>query len=162
MEVYPHLYTSTYDVYKELNIIKNKKIKIIIHVSKSKKFVAKDVIEEIRLPIEFNDDDFDFEHINLELYNYIHDIIEFIYTKLKENKNVLLLGFKHKQEVDVLVAAFYIKYGKVTPQLAIYYLRTKKTNIFLPECYYDKCLDYYYQHVSKQNEELNNENDDDV
>ncbi len=159
MEVYPHLYTSTYDVYRDSNIIKNKKIKIIIHVSKSKKFVAKDDIEEIRLPIEFDDDDFNFDHINLELYNYVHDIIEFIYTKLKENKNVLLLGFSHKQEVDVLVASFYIKYGKVTPQLAIYYLKTKKNNIFLPECYYEKCLQYYYDHVQK--EENNNIEDDD-
>ncbi len=157
MEVYPHLYTSTYDVYKEQNIIKNKKIKIIIHVSKTKKFVAKDDIEEIRLPIQFNDDDFDFEHINLELYNYIHDIVEFIYTKLKENKNVLLLGFGHKQEVDVLVAAFYIKYGKVTPQLAIYYLKTKKNNIFLPECYYEKCLEHYYQHLLNENNRLEDE-----
>ncbi len=157
MEVYPHLYTSTYDVYKEQNIIKNKKIKIIIHVSKTKKFVAKDDIEEIRLPIQFNDDDFDFEHINLELYNYIHDIIEYIYTKLKENKNILLLGFGHKQEVDVLVAAFYMKYGKVTPQLAIYYLKTKKNNIFLPECYYEKCLEHYYQHLLNENNRLEDE-----
>ncbi len=152
MEVYPHLYTSTYETYKDLNIIKNKKIKLIIHVSKSKKFVGTDKIEEIRLPIEFNEDDFDFEEINLELYNYLPDMIEYIYKNLKNNKNVLLLGFSHKQEVDILVSSFYMKYGNVTPQLAMYYLKSKKQNIFLPECYYESCLERYYRFINREKE----------
>lgn len=151
-EVYPHLFTSTYENYKDLNIIKNKKIKLIIHVSKNKKFVGTDKIEEIRLPIEFDEDNFDFEHINLELYNYIPDMIEYIYKNLKNNRNVLLLGYSHKQEVDILVCGFYMRYGNVTPQLSIYYLKSKKQNIFLPECYYESCLEHYYRYIGRGKE----------
>ena len=149
MEVYPYFYTSSYENYYEENIIKEKKIKTIIHVSKRKKFLGKDKIEEIRIPIEYDEDDFDYYQVNLDLLNYLHDTVEFIHEKLKEKKGVLLLGYSHKQEVDVIVVAFYMKYGKVPPKLGMYYLKTKKRNLFIPDCLYDHCLEKFYEENNK-------------
>ncbi len=149
MEVLPNLFICSYDQYYDENIIKKKKIKVIIHVSKRKKFLGKEKIEEIRIPIEFDEDDYDLLQINLDLYNYMHDTIEYIYEKLHENKPVLLLGYSHRQEVDILIAGYYIRFGKVTPKLAMHYIRTKKRNVFLPECYYEYCLDKYYEDIHK-------------
>ncbi len=149
MEVLPNLYVSTYDTYMDDRVIKQKKIKVIIHVSKRKRFLDKDKIEEIRVPIEFDENEYDLMQINLDLYNYLYDIVNFIYEKLHENKAVLLLGFSHKQEVDIIIASYYIRFGKVTPKLAMYYLKTKKKNLFLPECLYEYCLERFYEDLQK-------------
>jgi hypothetical protein len=145
MEVYPNFYIANYENYVEENVIKSKKIKVVIHVGKRKKFIGKEKLEEIRVPIEFNEDDYDLLQINLDLYNYMHDTIEYIHEHLKNNRPVLLLGYGYKQEVDVMVCSFYMRYGKVPPKLAMYYLKTKKKNVFLPECLYEYCLEKYYE-----------------
>jgi len=150
MEIVPHLYIGNYESYQEKNIIKKKKIKVIIHISKRKKFLDKEKIEELRIPIEFDEQEYDLEHVNLELYSYLHDMIEFVHEKIKEGKPVLILGYSHKQELDTFACAYYIKYGKVTPKLAIYYLKTKKNNIFLPESIYEYCLEKYYEDQEKR------------
>ncbi len=150
MEYYPFLYGSTYDTYFEENVIKNKKIKVIIHVSKRKRFVGKEKIEEIRIPIEFDEDDYDTLQINLDLYNYLQDTIEFIHENLINHRPVLLLGYSYKQEVDIIISAFYMRFGKVPPKLALYYVKTKKRNVFLPECLYEYCLEKYYDDLEKR------------
>ncbi len=152
MEVYPHLYTSSYESILDDNIIQKRKIKCIIHISKRKRFLNIDDIEELRIPIEFNesDQDYNIHYLNIELHNYIHDMIDFIHDKLKECKSVLLLGYSHRQEIDSLVVGFYIKYGKVTPEIAINYLKSKKKNIFLPDCLYEDCLNRLYEDLHKK------------
>jgi hypothetical protein len=150
MEVLPNLYVSTYDTYMDERVIKQKKIKVIIHVSKKKRFLEKDKIEEIRVPIDYDENDYDLMQINLDLYNYLYDIVNFIHEKLHENKSVLLLGYSHKQEVDIIVASYYIRFGKVTPKLAMYYLKTKKKNLFLPECLYEYSLERFYEDLNKK------------
>ena len=149
MEYYPFLYGSTYDNYREEDILKRKKIKIVIHISKRKKFIGKEKIEEIRVPIESDEETFDLLQINLDLYHYLHDTVDFIHQHIMKQNPVLLLGYGHKQEVDILVSAFFMKYGKVPPKLAMYYVKTKKRNVFLPECIYEYCLDKYYEDITR-------------
>ena len=62
MEILPHLYIANYETYQDKNIIKKKKIKVIIHISKRKKFLDKEKIEELRIPIEFDEQEYDLEH----------------------------------------------------------------------------------------------------
>ncbi len=149
MEVLPHFYISPYDLIDESNFIHKKKIKHIIHISKKKKFYNLDKIEEIRIPIEYDEDNYSLEYINLDLYNYLHDTIDYIHEKLRENHSVLVVGYGYRQEIDIVAISYYMKYGRVTPQLGLFFLKTKKRNLFVPECVYEICLEKFYEDLHK-------------
>lgn len=149
MEVYPHLYVIDYESLEESNIIKNRKINVIVHFSKNKRFLNIDKIEEIRIPVEIEHEPFDIEEVNLNLFSYFWDTTDYVYQKITDFKNVLIIGLPYRQEVDSFIVAFYIKYGKVNPKYGIYYLKTKKRNIFYPECMYNMALEKFYHQCNK-------------
>ena len=88
MEILPHFWISYYR--ENLIIIKHKKIKNIIHLSKDESYVKKYDIEEIRVPIDY-EEEHSFDEKNNILGN-LHIFVDFIYS-------VLQLHFSHIQSL---------------------------------------------------------------
>lgn len=143
MEVLPHFWINYYN--ENLDIIKKKNIKNIIHLSKYEPFIKND-IEEIRIPLEYNDQQ-TLEEQNNIMYQQLFDITDYIHEKIMNNQNILLLGYTDKQDIDTIVVAYYIKYGKVNIRDAILFLKSKKDNIFNPKCLFFFSLNKFYTKI---------------
>jgi hypothetical protein len=126
MEVLPHFWINYYS--RNNNFIKEKKIDYIIHLSKNESFLKKNNIEEIRIPIEYDCNE-SIENINNLIYQYLFDVTDNIHNKILSNNNILLIGYNNKQDVDAVIIAYLIKYGKLTVNQSILFLKTKKNTL---------------------------------
>ena len=145
MEILPHFWIG---YYKEnlLPIIKQKNITNIIHLSKDESFKQKLNIEEIRIFINYNDDN-SFEETNNIMYDHLSDITEYIHKKITNNANILLLGYINKQDIDTIIIAYFIKYGKINIRESILFLKSKKNNIFNDKCMFYPALNRFNKKV---------------
>jgi hypothetical protein len=146
MEIIPHLWISYYK--DNLSIIKDKKIKNIIHLNKNASFIKNNKIEEIKIPIDYNDND-TYEEMNIIMYQHLFDITEYIHQKIINNENILLLSNENKQDLDTIIVAYYIRYGNLNIHDSIIYLKTKKQDIFYPKCLFYHSLNKYYNELNK-------------
>lgn len=146
MEVLPHFWIIFYG--ENLNIIKEKKINIIIHLSKFKEFIKKDNIEELRIPIDYNNEQ-SYEEQNNIMYQQLFDITNYIHDKINNNNNILLIGEIKKQDLDTIIIAYFIRYGKLNIINSILFLKTKKDDIFLPKCFFYPALNKFYNEINK-------------
>lgn len=144
MEILPHFWIS---YYKE-NFKNFKNINIIIHLSKNEEYIKYKNIEEIRVPIDYNDKN-TLEEQNNIMYQQLNDITDYIHTNIINNHNILLLGYSHKQDIDTIIIAYYIKYGKITIYNSILFLKTKKNDIFIPKCLFYNALNKFYEYNNK-------------
>jgi hypothetical protein len=146
MEILPHFWISYYKT--NLHIIKKKNIKNIIHLSKLETFVKKMDLEEIRIPIDYDDTD-SYEEQNNILYQHIFDITDYIHEKILNNENILLLGYESKQDVDAIITAYIIRFGKINTNDAINFLKSKKKYVFEPKCMFYPALNKFYYEINK-------------
>jgi hypothetical protein len=146
MEILPHFWI-TYNK-ENLHIIKEKKIKNIIHLSKKESFIGLDKLNEIKICIDYNYEQ-TYEEINTIMYQYLFDITEYIHDKIINNESILLIGLFDKQDVDVIIVAYYIRYGNMTIQDSIRFLKTKKDDIFNPKCLFYSSLNKFYYELNK-------------
>ena len=108
IEVLPYINFSYYEDEKSDKFFKRNKIKTIIHLSKVQKMFKSSNFEEIVIDLDYDVNHFDEQKINIRLYEYLYDIIEFIYKKaIIENSSICILGFKNKQDIDI--DRFHIK-----------------------------------------------------
>ena len=147
MEIIPHFWIAYYDNYY-IDIIKQKNIKNIIHISKNEPFTKRENIEEIRIPIDYNDND-SLETINNVLYQQLFDITDYIHDKIINNEKVLLLGYNYKQDIDNITVAYLIRFGKLTVKEAIFALKSKKNDIFIPKIMFYNALNKFYNELNK-------------
>ena len=148
MEILPHFWIGYYHN-KNIKLIKEKNIKNIIHLSKNEDYKKNMNLEEIRIPIDYTDDD-SYEFINNSLYQHLFDITEYIHEKILNNENILLMGYEDKQDIDSIIIAYFIRYGKLNIHDSIVYLRTKKSNIFYPKCIFYFSLNKFYNEINKK------------
>ena len=147
MEILQHFWI-TY--YKNVNdIIRKKSIHNIIHLSKNECFNKKLDIEEIRVPIDYEDHD-SYEHQNNMMFQQLYDITEYIHDKIINNKNILLIGYDYRQDIDSIVTAYFIRYGKLTVHDALLFYKSKKNNIFNPKCLFYFALNNFYIELNKK------------
>jgi hypothetical protein len=142
MEILPHFWINYFN--KNLVFIKEKKIKYIIYLSKNEPYLKKNNIEEIRIPLE-NDDNISLEDKNNIIYQHLFDVTDYIHDKIISNKNILLLGYENTQDLDTIITAYFIRYGKLNIQQAIYFLKSKKENAFYPKCYFYFALNKFIE-----------------
>jgi hypothetical protein len=147
MEILPHLWISYYG--QNLYFVKEKKIKNIIHLSKKENYLKKIDIEQITINIDYNEKS-SYEEMNIVMYQYLFDITEYIHEKLLKNESVLLLSDEFKQDIDTILIAYYIRYGKLTIHDSIIFLRSKKENIFQPKCLFYSSLNKFYYELNKK------------
>ena len=146
MEIIPHFWISYFK--ENYNIIKEKKIKNIIHLSKDEPFIKKLDLDEIRIPIDYDDIE-SMEIQNNIIYQHLYDVTDYIHEKIINNQKIMLLGCNGKQDVDVFVIAYLIRYGKINVQCAISFLKTKKKDIFYPKCLFFHALNKFYNELIK-------------
>lgn len=148
MEVLPHFWISYYKNGNNISLIKNKNIKYIIHISKNESYLKKNIdIEEIRIPIDYNENQ-SYEEQNIIMYEQLSDITDYIHTKINNNANILLIGYEFKQDLDTIIIAYFIRYGKLNIRDSIIFLKTKKDNIFQPKCLFYYSLNKFYENYS--------------
>jgi hypothetical protein len=146
MEVLPHFWINYY--HENYYIIKEKKIKNIIHLSKYEPYIKKMDLDEIRIPLDYNEDE-SMEKQNITIYQHLYDVTDYIHNKIINNEKVMLLGKYGKQDIDVFVVAYLIRFGKVNIQSAILFLKSKKKNIFDPKCLFYFALNKFYNELNK-------------
>jgi len=146
MEILPHFWISHYGT--DVFFIKKKKIKNIIHLSKKEPFLKKNDIEEIRIVVDYKEDD-SYEQMNNLMFQQLSDITEYIHDKIINNEKVLLIGYHHKQDLDSIIVAYLLKYAKLTIHDAILFLKSKKDDIFSPKCLFYFALNKFYNNLEK-------------
>ena len=98
-------------------------------MSKNESFLKCKEIEQIRIPIDYKDD-FSIDDKNTVLYQHLFDVTDFIHEKIISNKNILLLGYDNTQDLDTIITAYFIRFGKLTIVESIRFLKSKK-NMYL-------------------------------
>ena len=146
MEVLPHFWITFYN--ENLNIIRDKIINTIIHLSKYKEFIKKNNIEELRIPIDYNNEH-SYQEQNNIMYQNLFDITNYIHDKIINNNNILLIGEIKKQDIDTIIIAYFIRYGKLNITNSIIFLKTKKDDIFYPKCFFYDALNKFYNEINK-------------
>ena len=141
MEILPHFWIGYYK--ENLHIIKTKKIKNIIHLSKNEPYIKKNDIEQIRVPIDY-DENQSLEVQNNIMYQHLYDITDYIHEKIINNSNILLIGYINKQDIDTIVISYFIKFGKLTIRESILFYKSKKEHIFNPKCSFYHALNKFY------------------
>jgi hypothetical protein len=148
MEVLPHFWITYYK--NNLFIIKKKKIKHIIHLSKNEPFIKKNEIEQIRIPIDYNDSQ-SYEEQNNIMYQHLFDITDYIHEKIINNENILLIGYEYKQDIETIIVSYFIRFGKLNIRDSIIFLKSKKHDIFEPKCLFYPSLNKFYNEFNKNN-----------
>ncbi len=149
IEILPYIYYEYYEEERSDKFFKRNKIKTIIHTSKSQKKINSSIIEEVVIDLDYDINHFDEQKINIRLYEYLYDIIEFIYKKaIIENNSICILGFKNKQDIDAILMAYFIKYAKVNYQEAHHYVMSKKLENIYDKSYYYICLKKYMNQIN--------------
>lgn len=148
MEILPRFWICYYNE-SYIHLLKEKKIRNILHISKKESFTKMEHLEEIRIPINYNEHD-SIEHMNNILFQQLFDITEYIHDKLLTNQKILLIGYDDKQDIDNLITAYLIRYGKLTVKDAILFLRSKKKNIFVPKILFYDSLNKFYEQLNKK------------
>ena len=83
----------------------------------------------------------------LKMYQYLNETVEFIYKNLINFKPILVHCESGTQKSASVVAAYLIKYGKMTIEQAIKLIRTKKNDCFFPNVDYFYSLEKYYKNL---------------
>ena len=128
MEILPHFWIS--NNLKNINFINRKNIKVIIILSKFKKFLKNFNEEQIRIPLE--------NFINIDsrnniVYQHLFDVSSFINQKINENKKILLVGNEYDPNIiNIFILSYVIRYGKLKPEYAYFFLKSKLNNIDEP------------------------------
>jgi len=142
-EILPDLWVGDKRCIRDTKFLKDNKFKCIVNCSKK---------------IEINDDYMDAEYIhlmigdkshtdlfrdNLELYKKFDDIIKFIHKYLCQNKAVLVYCKGGLQRAPTIIAGYIMRYGKVSSECAINYIKTKKDGVFQPRVNFYLTLEKY-------------------
>ena len=149
MEIIPHFWVADFENYDNISFLKEKKIKCIINISKYKNFStsnAKQSIDEIRIPIDYEEND-NQNLINSMLYDHLFDITEYIHDKVINSKNILLVGYSTKEDIDAIITAYFIRYAKVDVKEALKYVKSKRENAFLYNILFYPALNKFYEAV---------------
>lgn len=142
MEIIPHFWIS--EKIKNINFIKNKNIKSIVLLSKNLPFYQNLDTEQIRIPIDISDNN---EQDNIYIYQHLFDVTNFIFEKIYNNKNILLIGNEKDYSVLYLfILCYYIRYGKIDIKNSLLFLETKLKIIYFN---FNNALFKFYNQINK-------------
>ena len=121
MEILPHFWIS--DKIKNLNFIKQKNIKSVVILSKFLNYYKNVDIEQIRIPLEITNNN---KNDNIIVFQHLYDVTNFIFEKIYNNKNILLIGNEKDSSILYLfILCYYIRYGKLDIKNSLLFLETK-------------------------------------
>ena len=142
MEILPHFWVS--DKIKNINFIKNKNIKCIIFLSKYLDYYKNIDNEQIRIPLDITNNN---KNDNIIVYQHLYDTTNFIFEKIYNNKNILVIGNeKDESYLYLFILSYYIRYGKLDIKNSLLFLETKiKMNYFN----FNEALFKFYNEINK-------------
>lgn len=97
-------------------------------------------IEVIHIPIENN---------NKLFIEYIYDIVNFIYKKYINYKNILIYCKNGTQLSPSIVVCFLVKYCDIDIENAIKFIKTKSNKSFINNCILKKDLNIFINNYKK-------------
>lgn len=127
------------DIYNE-KFINNKKIKGILSNVKLKKNIN---TEFIYIPINNE------SQLNTLFIDYIYDFLLYIHKNYINYKNIMIYCKTGEQLSPGIMAAFLIKYAKITPNLAINIIKSKSNKAFVDNCTLIPSLINIYNKLNK-------------
>ena len=142
MEILPHFWIS--DKIKNSDFIKLKNIKAIIFLSKTLKFYKNIDIEQIRIPFQLSDNN---KNDNIMIYQHLFDVTNYIFEKIYNNKNILIIGNENDESILYLfIICYYIRYGKLDIKNSLLFLETKLKMKYFN---YNSALFKFYSQINK-------------
>lgn len=150
-EVLPNIWLGNINDANNLQFLMNKNIRCMVNVTKKTKHPEiKDYdYEKIRIPlndIEMNNSSKD----NVDMYDYLPDVTEFIKKKNNNFKSVLIYCTDGQQRAPSILVGYIMRYGKVTSELAIKYMVSKSIGIFNDGVYFYVALKKFYKYLQKK------------
>jgi len=146
MEILPNLWIGYYDDIDIIQVIKNNKIKSIVHLSNKHDFFKKKDCDEIRADIDYTQED-SLEIKNNIVYRCLFHVTDYIHENIINTDKVLLIGESNRQDLDVMVIAYLVRFGKLTIYDSIQFFKTKKDTLFEPKCNFFGSLNKFYNHL---------------
>lgn len=132
IEIIPNLWIGDKEILKY-----NVNVDFIINTLKDLHFLGK--YNQYRMDIKNNLEKYEI----IKMYEYLNETSEFIFKKLNNNKSVLVICESGNQKSCTIVAAYLIKYGKISLNTVIKSLRTKFKSAFYPNIDYKNSLDMF-------------------
>lgn len=144
MEILPHFWIS--EKPKNIDFLKIKNIKSIIFLSKYVKYYKNLDIEQIRISIEISNNN---KLDNINNFEHLYDVTQFIFEKIYNNKNILLIGNEKDNSILYLfILCYYIRYGKLDIKNSLLFLETK---IKMKYFHFNEALFKFYNQINKNN-----------
>lgn len=147
IEIFPGLWIGSKKSSVNKKFINKKKIICIINVSKEIENSSDIDIEKVRIPIKKPEIQ-NMTKDNVDIYDYYNDTTEFMHKKIQGYNNIFIHSDKSKDRASAMLAAYIIRYGKVTPDQAIYYIKTKFPKAFGNKVFYYFSLRKYYDYLN--------------
>jgi hypothetical protein len=148
IEILTHLWINFDLIDRDQNKLKyhieKMKIRNIIILSESIIYLNIKKCNEMNYKIHYHNNK-DIKSLNNELYKKIYEITFLIYECLKKKQKIIIIGHNNNQDIDAIICAYFIRYGKVSPNKAIEYLKTKKRHVFQDNNVYYDTLDILYK-----------------
>ena len=142
MEILPHFWIS--DKIKHLNFIKQKNIKSVVFLSKFLNYYKNVDVEQIRIPLEITNNN---KNDNIIVFQHLYDVTNFIFEKIYNNKNILLIGNEKDSSILYLfILCYYIRYGKLDIKNILLFLETK---IKMEYFSFNDALFRFYNQINK-------------
>lgn len=142
MEILPHFWIS--DKIKHLNFIKQKNIKSVVFLSKFLNYYKNVDVEQIRIPLEITNNN---KNDNIIVFQHLYDVTNFIFEKIYNNKNILLIGNEKDSSILYLfILCYYIRYGKLDIKNSLLFLETK---IKMEYFSFNDALFRFYNQINK-------------
>jgi len=131
-EIIPDLWVGDRDSIEDLIFLNDNKFNLIINCTRDVEFNKHYTnCENIRLPIDDQPHRNLFQS-NIDLYNKLEDIVEYIHEYLGQNKSVLIFCKEGRQRSPTVIAGYIMKYGKVSSKQAVEYIKSKRSDAFEP------------------------------
>lgn len=128
VEILPNLYLGDHESVK---LKERLHIRTIINCIKDLRFLGNfsDYVYNLKKNIE--------KYEIIQMYQYLTECIDFIHKNIINDNSVLVFCENGNQKASTVVAAYIIKYGKLSLENAIASVRTKNATSFYPN------IDYY-------------------
>jgi len=133
IEIIPYLWISLKELLS-IDFLQKKHVRLIINCSNTINSIDYNDAEEITINI----DEENIMEANVKLYNKLPSYISTIHEYLCKNKSILIYG--GNQISPTIIAAYLMKYAKVSKEAAVDMIRSKAPSLFQSKLVFDWTL----------------------
>jgi dual specificity MAP kinase phosphatase len=144
-----NIYLGNYVDSSSEEFIKSANINVIINCTKDSLFYFNEheVKYKYRIPV---DDDRQ-ENSLIIMFRYLSSIVDIIRFHVMRGDHIYVHCHAGMQRSACVVAAYLIRYYKMTPQEAVSFIRNKRPIAFTPFINFQQSLDNYYVKIKHEN-----------